>query len=160
MRCEQLEWTVSLRSADTWSRSDAGWPAEPSEQRLLENNTIDLFCLEYKSRDAVCGRARLLESAHTMAMNMNQCGCHTDSDHADPGANEAITSAALARPHQGRRILLIVTQLWLRISCWVSAATRVSGVFESTSRPKTADFLSAATKAGSSCCETKETKAR
>lgn len=93
-----------LTNADTWSRSGAEWPAEPGEQQLLENNPIDLFCLEYKSRDAVCGCARLLKSAYTTAMNMNQCGCHTDSGPADPGAKEAVTSATLGRPRQGRLI--------------------------------------------------------
>lgn len=84
-----------LTYADTRSRSYAERPAEPREQRLLENNPIDLFCLEYKSWDAVCGCERLLESAHTTAMNMDQRGCRTDSGPADPGAKEAVTSAAL-----------------------------------------------------------------
>lgn len=65
----------------------------PANSGLLENNPIDLFCLEYKSGDAVCGCvARLLESAYTTAMNMNQCRCRTDSIPADPGAKEALAS--------------------------------------------------------------------
>lgn len=48
--------------------------------------------------------ARLLESAYTTAVNMNQCRCRADGSPADPGAKEA-----LGRPGQGRRILLIVT---------------------------------------------------
>lgn len=76
--------------SDQQNPASSGW--------LLENNPIDLFCLEYKSRDAVCGCARLLKSAHTTAMNMNQCGCHTDGGPADPGATEA-AAASSRSPH-------------------------------------------------------------